>query len=78
MPATLATSERSFSSLRHVKTYVPSHHYETGRLNNLTMLYIHKDRKVDIAEAICEFISQNSERVIVFGKLYNYFIDIID
>ena len=47
------------------------------RVNNLMMLYIHKDRKIDIAEAMREFISRNSEGVVFFGKLYNNFIDIV-
>ena len=43
MPATNAVSERSFSALKRVKTYLRS---TTGdsRLNNLMMLHVHKDR----------------------------------
>ena len=63
--ATSATAERSFSSLRHVKTYL--HTMKQERLNHL-MIYIHQDRKIDIEEAMNEFILFNSERIRVFGK----------
>ena len=52
MPATSATAERSFSTLRQ------------ERLNHL----IHQDRKIDIEEAMNEFILCNSERMQVLGK----------
>ena len=53
MPATSATSERSFSSLRHIKTYLRTT-MRQDRLNHLMMLYIHKDRKVNRChEGIC-------------------------
>ena len=44
-PVTTATVERSFSSLRHVKTYLRST-MTSCRLNNLFLLYIytHQDR----------------------------------
>ena len=43
MLAISAVSERSFSALKRVKTYLRS---TTGdsRLNNLMMLHVHKDR----------------------------------
>ena len=43
MPATVAVSERSFSALKRVQTYLRS---TTGdsRLNYLMMLHVHKDR----------------------------------
>ena len=43
MPATNATSERSFSALRRVKTYLRSTMTQK-RLNNLMILLVHKDR----------------------------------
>lgn len=67
MPATSATAERSFSSLRHVKTYLRTT-MKQERLNHLMMIYIHQDRKIDIEEAMNEFILSNSERARVFGK----------
>ena len=49
MPASNATSERSFSSLRRVKTYLRSTMTQC-RLNNLMVLHVHKDRldKLDL------------------------------
>ena len=42
MPATNATSERSYSALRRVKTYLRTTMTQ-NRLNNLMVLHIHKD-----------------------------------
>ena len=42
MPATAATSERSFSSLRHVKSYLRTT-MRQDRLNHIMVLYIHKN-----------------------------------
>ena len=42
MPATNAVSERSFSALRRVKTYLRSTMKQT-RLNHLMILHVHKD-----------------------------------
>lgn len=42
MPATNATSERSFSALRKVKTYLWNTRTQQ-RVNNLMVLHIHKD-----------------------------------
>ena len=46
MPATNAISERSFSALRRVKTYLRSTTSDQ-RLSNIMTLHVHKDR-VDI------------------------------
>ena len=69
MPATNAVSERSFSALKRVKTYLRS---PTGdsRLNHLMMLYVHKDRTdaltlVDIAN---DFVGEKENRKQLFGK----------
>jgi len=42
MPATNALSERSFSALRRLKTYLRST-TTNSRLNNMLTLHIHKD-----------------------------------
>ena len=42
MPATSAVSERSFSALKRVKTYLRSTVGE-GRLNHLMVLHVHKE-----------------------------------
>ena len=41
MPATNAVSERSFSALKRVKTYLRSNTGEV-RLNHLMLLHVHK------------------------------------
>ena len=63
MPATSATSELSFSSLRHIETYLRTT-MRQDRLNHLMMLYIHKDRKVNVMK---EFVLCNDERKYIFG-----------
>ena len=42
VPATTAVSERSFSALKRVKTYLRSTTGE-GRLNHLMLLHVHKE-----------------------------------
>ena len=68
MLATSATSERSFSSLRHIKTYLRTT-MRHDRLNHLMMLYIHKDREVNIIHAMKEFVLCNDERKSIFGHI---------
>ena len=53
MPVPTATAERSFSGLRHLKTYLCSNMSET-RLSDLALLHIH-DTEIDIPEIACEF-----------------------
>ncbi len=61
MPATNATSERSFSALRRVKSYLRSAMGQE-RLNYLMLLHVHKDRTdaLDLKATINDFIG-NSE-----------------
>ena len=66
IPATSATSERSFSSLRNVKNFLRTT-MKQDRLNHLLMIYIHKERDVDIKAAMKEFIQCNRERMELFG-----------
>ena len=69
MPATNAVSERSFSALKRVKTYLRS---TTGdsKLNHLLMLHVHKDRTdalilVDVAN---DFVGGKENQKQLFGK----------
>lgn len=57
MPATNASSERSFSVLRHVKNYLRSTTQE--RLNYLILLHIHKERtdSLDFKVLLNEFVN---------------------
>lgn len=56
LPVTTTTNERSFSTLRRLKTYLRSTMGEE-RLNGLASLNIHRDVKVDINQALNEFFS---------------------
>lgn len=69
MPATNATSERTFSALRRVKTYLRTTMTQE-RLNHLMLLHVHKDKtdKLDITSVGNEFVSGSEHRMSVFGK----------
>ena len=66
MPATNATSERSFSALCRVKSYLRSTMGQQ-RLNNLMVLHVHKDllNLVDVAN---DYVKDSEQRLHVFGK----------
>ena len=68
-PVTSATAERSFSSLRRIKTYLRNSMGHC-RLNNLFMLYVHtsKTDTLDLVTVAKEFVSVNSRRTRYFGK----------
>ena len=68
-PVTTATAERSFSSLRRIKTFLRSTMTEC-RLNNLFLLYVHKSMTdtLDLSQIAKHFISVNSRRMNYFGK----------
>ncbi len=65
MPATNASSERSFSALRRVKTYLRT----SMRLNHLMLLRVYKDRTdtLDVRSIQNEFI-ESSHRSSIFAK----------
>ncbi len=68
MPATNAVSERSFSSLRRVKSYLRSTMSES-RLNNLMMLYIHIERSdsLSLISIANNFVDLSDHRQTMFG-----------
>ncbi|KAI6656107.1 Zinc finger MYM-type protein 1-like [Oopsacas minuta] len=69
MPATNAVSERSFSALRRLKTWLRTTTTQS-RLNWCMLLHVHKE-KTDALQMISvgnEFISRNDSRVQLFGK----------
>ncbi len=69
MPATNATSERSFGALRRVKSYLRATMLQE-RLNYLMLLHVHKER----TDAIClktvvnDFIEDSIHRSNIFGN----------
>ena len=70
MPATNAVSERSFSALKQVKTYLRATTKEK-RLNHLMILHVYKDRadKIDLVDVANQFVEWKDNRVHIFGKL---------
>ena len=69
IPVTSSTSERTFSALRRLLTYLRSTMTEK-RLNNCMLLHVHKDITDDLSmfEMANEFISANSKRKNFFGS----------
>ena len=70
IPVSSATAERTFSCLRHLKTFLRSSMTQT-RLNHLMLLHIHKDRTdaLDFMLVLKDFICVNERRMSYFGKL---------
>ena len=68
IPLSSATSERAFSALRRILTYLRSTMTEQ-RLNNCLLLHVHKDLtdSLDLVDAAKEFTAKNSDRRKFFG-----------
>ena len=68
MPASNATSERSFSALRRIKTYLRTT-MSQERLNNLMILFVHRDslEQIDLNIIGEKFIAGIEARLKVFG-----------
>ena len=64
MPATNAASERSFSALRRLKTYLRST-MQQSRLNNIMLLSINKDR----VDKLDQFVRGNEHHLHHLGHL---------
>ncbi len=69
IPVTSATSERTFSALKRVLTYVRSTMTEI-RLNNCLLLHIHKDLtdSLEIVSVAREFVNNDEH-----NKYFGYF-----
>ena len=69
MPATNAISERSFSGLKRVKTYLRTTMTQR-RLNHLMLLHVHKDKtdNIGLKEISNDFVC-NENRLSVFGQI---------
>ena len=72
MPATNATSERAFSSVRRIKTYLRST-MSQQRLNHLMLLHIHKSStdQLSLVDVANDFIAGNEHRQHVFGRRFS-------
>lgn len=68
-PASSASAERSFSSLRRLKTYIRSTCGQL-RLNNIAMCHIHKHilDEVNVCNAMREFVKYRDNRSLTFGQ----------
>ena len=68
VPISVAGSERSFSALRRLSTWLRST-MSQNRLTHLTLMHINKDYldKVDITALMEEFVAKTRERSSVFG-----------
>ena len=69
VPSTNAVSERSFSAMRRVKTYLCST-IGQQRLNHLLLLHVHKSYtdKLDLVAVANRFVESSSHRLTIFGK----------
>ena len=69
IPATNATSERSFSALKRIKSYLRSTMTQ-GRLNHLMLLYYHQDLTdtLNMQEVANDFICAKEQRCNVFAE----------
>lgn len=69
VPASAASGERSFSALRHIKTYLRSRMTQ-GRLTHLLLLHVHKERAAapGLDDIIREFLGRTAERTATFGS----------
>jgi hypothetical protein len=70
IPATTATAERSFSSLRRLKTYLRNT-MTSERLNHMMLLHVHKHLtdQLDLRRIAAEFVSRNERRQRCFGTI---------
>ena len=69
LPSTNAVSERSFSAMRRLKTYLRTTMAQE-RLNHLLLLHIHKDRTdmLSCLEVARTFVGDSEHRLSVFGR----------
>ena len=71
MPATNATSERSFSTLRQLKNYLRTTMAQE-RLNHLMIMHVHKERtdKLDLKSVLNDFVAGSEHRSSIFAKYF--------
>ena len=69
MPATNASSERSFSALRRVKSYLRTAMGQQ-RLNYLMLLHVHKERtdNLNLKSVLNEFVGDSEHHLGIFAK----------
>lgn len=69
MPATNASSERAFSALRRLKTYLRNT-ITQQRLNHALLLHVHKDKtdQLNLVNVGNNFVAGSEHRLSLFGK----------
>ena len=69
-PASSAEAERSFSSLRRLKTWLRSTMTQE-RLNSVAVCHIHQDLldRIDMDAIMCDFVSRSEIRKNIFGNI---------
>jgi len=61
LPVSTATSERSFSTMRRLKTYLRSL-IGNERMTGLALLSIDKDRQIDREKIMNDFVANSNRR----------------
>ena len=71
MPATNAVSERGFSAMRRIKSFLRST-MSQQRLNHLMILSVHKEKcdKLKLSEIANDFVSGNENRLNALGYFW--------
>jgi len=74
-PASSATAERSFSSLRRLKSYIRSTLGQM-RLNNVALCHVYKHilDKLDVKKLMQKFVLRKDNRRVLFGKFVSYYV----
>ena len=67
MPVSTATAERSFSSLRHVKSYLRNTMGDS-RLSSLALLNIHKEKDISVEKVLKDFDTTGHRRIALAFK----------
>ena len=62
MPVSLASSERSFSAMRHIKNCLIATMGDE-RLSNLSLLHIHRTRNISVEDVINKFAVRKNRRL---------------
>jgi len=76
LPVSSCEAERSFSSLRRLKTYLRST-MSQSRLNSVALLHAHQHEvmAIPVEEILKDFVSLNSSRMQTFGTICNFYSD---
>lgn len=63
LPVSVATAERSFSTLRRLKTWLRTRMVEDCRLNGFALMHIHRDISIDIEQVIDRFAKNKNRKL---------------